>query len=529
MIPFCILVALLAAAVLWLPAPSAAAQCSVTGHESALFDLTDPILDLADATVRAEDAYARLVSNADPGSESTSVVVEDLERLIDDLFAAGSKLDRNNLDHLHSQERVEREIIDHCIDDHYRARRVASSCADELGEYRRVIRSLVILTEDLIFVIGDADSARADITNNASTLWPTTEARTDVRNEDLDRMDRLIREAKTIRTQLEGEARAERHPRRALYDCIRQTPEYYESSGEGREDSGNTPFVGRDDIRSMQQVLAECGFQPGPADGIWGDRTERAATSFVRAHGGEPAYGDRGRLAEQVGSYLKGDAVPCPGPSDGHAENEPAPVPARVKRTNEPACTVYAYEGREIWTYECWLEVSNIPGCHAFNRYWGVETFTWSGGCESGRLSGNGREVWRRNGSDIFGEGQYVDGKRHGHWVSKWSDGKGEEGPYVDGKKHGRWVETQPDSSGWVGGVEEGPYVDGKRHGHWVSKSSDGQGEEGPYVDGERHGRWVIYHVDKYDCRGRPQKSSEQQYKNDEVVPPTIAEVINSC
>ncbi|MDE0392104.1 MAG: peptidoglycan-binding domain-containing protein [Rhodospirillales bacterium] len=310
--PIYLLAAILGAATLWLPASSAAAQCSVTGHESALFDLTDPILDLADATVRAEDAYAQLVQNADPDADHTSVVVEDLKRLIDDLFAAGSKLDRNNLDHLHGQERAEREVMDLCIDDHYRAKRVASSCTNELRDYRRVIRSLAILTEDLVFVIGNAQSAGADITSNASTLWPTTEARTDVRNEDLDRMDRLIREAKTIRSQLEGEVRAERHPRRALYDCIRQTPEYYESFGGDREDGRNTPSAVRENIRSMQQVLADCGFPPGPADGLWGDRTERAATSFIRAHGGEPAYGDRGRLAEQVVSYLTGETGPCP-------------------------------------------------------------------------------------------------------------------------------------------------------------------------------------------------------------------------
>ncbi|MDE0342073.1 MAG: peptidoglycan-binding domain-containing protein [Deltaproteobacteria bacterium] len=202
--------------------------CSVANHESALLDFTDPMLDLTDTTADAEDAYAQLVENADPGlGHRTEVMVDDLERLIDDLFAAGSKLDRNNLDHLRGLERAEREVLDLCIDDHYRAGRVASSCADELREYRRVIRSLTILAEDMIFVIGNAESAGSDITINASTLWPTSEVKTQVRGEDLDTMDRLLREAKDIRRQLEGKVRAERHPRRALYSCIRQTPNYY--------------------------------------------------------------------------------------------------------------------------------------------------------------------------------------------------------------------------------------------------------------------------------------------------------------
>ena len=201
--------------------------CSVTDHESALFDLTDPILDLTDATADAEDAYAQLVQNADPGlGHRTEVVVSDLERLIGELFAAGSKLDRNNLDHLSGLERAEREVSDFCIDDHYRASRVASSCADELREYRRVIRSLTILAEDMLLVIANAENAGGDITINASTLWPTREVKTQVRDEDLDSTNRLIREAKHIRRQLEKEVRAQRHPRKALYSCIRQTPSY---------------------------------------------------------------------------------------------------------------------------------------------------------------------------------------------------------------------------------------------------------------------------------------------------------------
>ena len=38
----------------------------------------------------------------------------------------------------------------------------------------------------------------------------------------------------------------------------------------------------------------------------------------------------------------------------------------------------------------------------------------------------------------------------------------------------------------------EGPYVDGKRNGHWVWTYPDGRVESGPYVDDEQHGRWRI-------------------------------------
>ena len=62
-----------------------------------------------------------------------------------------------------------------------------------------------------------------------------------------------------------------------------------------------------------------------------------------------------------------------------------------------------------------------------------------------------------------------VDGKRHGHWVFRYADGKVEEGPMVDGKMHGHWVFRYAD-----GNVQEGPMVDGKLHGNWVMRYAKG-------------------------------------------------------
>ena len=64
-------------------------------------------------------------------------------------------------------------------------------------------------------------------------------------------------------------------------------------------------------------------------------------------------------------------------------------------------------------------------------------------------------------------------------------------GEYVEGKKHGHWVLRSAD-----GGVQEGPFVEGKVHGPWVLRSADGQVEEGPFVDGKRQGRWIIRESD---------------------------------
>ena len=56
------------------------------------------------------------------------------------------------------------------------------------------------------------------------------------------------------------------------------------------------------DIRKVQQVLAKCGFDPGPVDGLWGRKTEAAATAYVKRYGARPGR-SRATLAAQVSAY----------------------------------------------------------------------------------------------------------------------------------------------------------------------------------------------------------------------------------
>ena len=43
--------------------------------------------------------------------------------------------------------------------------------------------------------------------------------------------------------------------------------------------------------------------------------------------------------------------------------------------------------------------------------------------------------------------GEYVAGKRHGHWVLRYASGTVAEGPVVDGKKQGRWTIREADGT----------------------------------------------------------------------------------
>ena len=76
-----------------------------------------------------------------------------------------------------------------------------------------------------------------------------------------------------------------------------------------------------ENVRDIQAMLSDCGFKPGPADGLWGRKTTAAAAAFVKAHGGSPSS-DRTILLAQVDGNRVGDAGPCP--RSEPAESEPA-------------------------------------------------------------------------------------------------------------------------------------------------------------------------------------------------------------
>ena len=65
-------------------------------------------------------------------------------------------------------------------------------------------------------------------------------------------------------------------------------------------------------VRDVQQVLKDCGFNPGQIDGIWGNQTTTAAKSFLQAHGELSTSENTVILMTQVDSYRIGDDGPCP-------------------------------------------------------------------------------------------------------------------------------------------------------------------------------------------------------------------------
>ena len=80
-----------------------------------------------------------------------------------------------------------------------------------------------------------------------------------------------------------------------------------------------------------------------------------------------------------------------------------------------------------------WITTSNKP-CKVWNPTpQPNESVTWSGVCKDGFATGKGILFWTENGKpDVEYDGEYVNGKRNGHGVMIFPDGKRVEGYWVN-------------------------------------------------------------------------------------------------
>ena len=140
----------------------------------------------------------------------------------------------------------------------------------------------------------------------------------------------------------------------------------------------------------------------------------------------------------------------------------------------------------------CWLHVENQTGCHIWFSYqadW-KPTFQEEANCIDGALNGTGviqlrwkDELWQTH-TGSFSEGRLKDGRIV---IERPDDGRVWRQSYMDGKLHGPWFHARPE--GERGGVQiQGEYVEGERVGHWVSKYGDGGVTEEHYVADRRQG-----------------------------------------
>jgi len=112
--------------------------------------------------------------------------------------------------------------------------------------------------------------------------------------------------------------------------------------------------------------------------------------------------------------------------------------------------------------------------------------------------------------------GAYKDGVLHGPYQAwKRYGGKRAVGAYKDGKPDGEWTKWFRNS------LDRGPYLEGEKHGKWVTELYEGGRIEGAYNLGRHTGPWRTFHANGrltlerfYDEAGRPVGTWKGYYEN---------------
>ena len=155
----------------------------------------------------------------------------------------------------------------------------------------------------------------------------------------------------------------------------------------------------RAERRLIQMGLTSLGFDPGPADGLFGQRTRDAIDKWQASQG------------MPVTRHLEADAAKLL-MAAGEAVLEPF-GPDWIVAENQPC---------QLW------DASGVSG---------DEVVTWSGACVDGKASGQGRAVWRTPRGVYVSQGSFLEGKEYGHGTYVWPDGDRYEGAWREGQPHG--------------------------------------------------------------------------------------------
>lgn len=271
--------------------------------------------------------------------------------------------------------------------------------------------------------------------------------------------------------------------------------------------------MSREQRIQVQQGLAALGFDPGPADGLFGPKTRAAIWDWQNAKGLEPTgFLTReeaealGAMGQAAGAYDE-NSDPEVAERDEPAFEESAPEPSgsRNRVLYFPQCSgLHELPPDETG---CWQAISNHQECDFFlprSQFPARKgQFTWSGVCQQNAAHGRGTlkhdgEAGDGGGETVSLSGTFVEGQMQGDWVGNYRTSDGfegtMEGPFVDGEVNGHWVyRGRPADGGEF--TREGPFVDGVMHGRWVQRSQHLDGTEVTtelsYVDGVEHGRRV--------------------------------------
>ncbi|MDD9980364.1 MAG: caspase family protein [Gammaproteobacteria bacterium] len=224
--------------------------------------------------------------------------------------------------------------------------------------------------------------------------------------------------------------------------------------------------------RKRTQIgLREMGFDPGSPDGHFGPNSRKAISAWQRKN----RHAETGYLTEDQASTILTATPPT-----ALLDPKCAELPGQYLGDNHA---------------ECWEEIENRAGCFLWRtHYHSDQTTKWTGQCPGGIAHGHGTYSVSA-GSDhsaYEGTGTLNEGKKaSGRWIEEWADGDRYEGEYRDGKRHGHGTLTWEGTEEYAGrqGRYDGEFRDGEFHGRGTLVWPSGSRYDGEFRGGRRNGK----------------------------------------
>ncbi len=256
----------------------------------------------------------------------------------------------------------------------------------------------------------------------------------------------------------------------------------------------------RTERKRIQIALRASGFDPGGRDGLFGPRTRAAIGKWQASRGKtETGYLDTegAKTLLDVAPDLSGGVWAVVPGSDCKVWNPNPLAGHEVSWTGACERGKVTGQGRAVWKTARGVE--SYEGAYRKGRRHGrgvrelPDGTRYEGEWRNGRPPDRGVIVWPK-GERYTGE--WKAGKEHGRGTMIWPDGDRYEGEWKAGKKHGRGTYTWPDGGRYVG-----EWRDGSRNGRGVKTNPDGSRYEGGWKDSQLHGRGAFTWPDggRYD------------------------------
>lgn len=208
----------------------------------------------------------------------------------------------------------------------------------------------------------------------------------------------------------------------------------------------------REQRARVQKGLAAFGFDPGPADGMFGPRTHAAVATWREAKGLEST----GQLSRDAAEALAaaGEGFHKQQAQSSEAEQAGSKNEILYFAAAGPKCAGMAGGS------SCWQEIRGQPGCYVWTEFSESGHPTdWTGACEGDTAHGEGtlsRASDSEGGRSTAGGGSLMSGKMSGHWTIRWADGYRFEGEMFDGLPNGFGTLTFPESGTYRGRFRDG-------------------------------------------------------------------------